>query len=316
MNPARSTDSCQRPVRSRTPPSTSAPKPPKKASELRSASATARWRITAGSMMGLGWRRERRTRPAPATTANAKAPMIRALVQPQSEPSTMAATRLATAMVRRAAPSEVGLVGVGVTDLVEHAHAEHERHQGERQVDEEDPAPAGLDQQPADRGAEGGGRAADGRPQADRRTLALGTEGRQQQTEGGGQHEGAADRLQDPGADQELERRGEGAEGGGGGEDGQPEQEGPLAAGPVGPAAGRHQDRGEDDGVGAQHPRQRAQALAVVGGRDAGEGDVDDEQVERRQEHPGEDDQGGQDRAGHAWSPWLGSLGVLSCNEL
>ncbi len=113
MNPARSTDSCQRPVRSRTPPSTSAPKPPKKASELRSASATARWRMTAGSMMGLGCRMDRRTRPAPARTASAKAPMIRALVQPQSEPSTMAATRLATATVRRTAPTRSDLWASG-----------------------------------------------------------------------------------------------------------------------------------------------------------------------------------------------------------
>ena len=97
-----------------------------------------------------------------------------------------------------------------------------------------------------------------------------------------------------------LERRGDGAEGGGGGEDGQAEQEGPLAPGPVGPAAGRHQGGGEDDGVGAEHPRQRAQALAVEGGRDAGEGDVDDEEVERGQEHARQHDQGGQDRPGGA----------------
>ena len=54
MNPARSTGSCQTPVRKRTPPSTMAPKPAKKTSELTSASATARWRMTAGSMIGLG----------------------------------------------------------------------------------------------------------------------------------------------------------------------------------------------------------------------------------------------------------------------
>ena len=195
-------------------------------------------------------------------------------------------------------PEEVGLVRIGVTDLLERAHAEHERHHGEGQVDEEDPAPAGLDQQAADRRAERSGRTADGGPQADRRTLAGGTERRQQQAERGGQHQGAADRLQHAGADQELEGRGDGTEGGRRGEDGQSEQEGPLAAGPVGPTAGRHQDGGEDDGVGAEHPRQRAQALAVVRGRDAGEGDVDDEQVERREEHARQDDQGGQDRPG------------------
>ena len=54
MNPARRTDSCQTPVRNSTPPRTRAPKPLKKASELTSASATARCRTTAGSMTGLG----------------------------------------------------------------------------------------------------------------------------------------------------------------------------------------------------------------------------------------------------------------------
>ena len=71
-------------------------------------------------------------------------------------------------------PDEVGLLGVGVPHLVERADAQHECDQGEGQVDEEHPAPAGLDQQPADRGPEGGGRSADGRPQADGRPLALG----------------------------------------------------------------------------------------------------------------------------------------------
>ena len=113
MNPARSTDSCQTPVSKRTPPSTSAPKPPKKASELRSARATARWRITAGSRMGLGWRNERAASHAPDTSASAKAPMMRGLVQPQSEPWTMAATTLATETESRPAPSRSALWAAG-----------------------------------------------------------------------------------------------------------------------------------------------------------------------------------------------------------
>ena len=102
-------------------------------------------------------------------------------------------------------------------------------------------------------------------------------------------------------ADEEAQRGGEGAQGGGGGEDGQPEEEGPLAPGPVGPAAGRHQGGGEDDGVGAEHPRQGAQALAVEVRRDAGEGDVDDEEVQRGQEHAGQHDER---RSG--WAGWPG----------
>ena len=128
-----------------------------------------------------------------------------------------------------------------------------------------------------------------------------------------GSIERAAGGLEDAGADQELERRGDGAQRRRGGEDGQADEEGPLAAGPVGPAPGRHEGGGEDDGVGAEHPGQRAEALAVEGGRDAREGDVDDEQVERGQEHPRQHDEGGQRRAGAAAAPTGGpARSVLS----
>ena len=193
---------------------------------------------------------------------------------------------------------EVGLVGGRVAHLVQEAEPEDEGQHAEGQVDEEHPAPAHLDQQPADGRAEGRRRAPDGRPQADGGPFALRTEGGQQQSERGGQHERAAARLQHPGPDEEAERGSDGAQRRGGGEHGQPEEEGPLAPGPVGPAPGRDEGGREDDRVGAQHPRKRAQALAVVSGRDAGEGDVDDEEVERGQEHAGQDDQGGQRRPG------------------
>ena len=90
----------------------------------------------------------------------------------------------------------------------------------------------------------------------------------------------------------------QGAQGRGGGEDGQADEEGPLAPGPVGPAPRRDQGGGEDDGVGAQDPGERAQALAVEALRDAGKGDVDDEEVQRGEEHPGQHDQGGQGGTG------------------
>ena len=113
MKPARRIDSCQTPVRNSTPPSTSAPNPPKKTSELTSARATARCRMTAGSRIGFGWRNERTTSQAPDTAAMANPPTIRALSQPQSVPSTMAATRLATDTESSAAPSRSALCAAG-----------------------------------------------------------------------------------------------------------------------------------------------------------------------------------------------------------
>ncbi len=298
MKPVRRTDSCHTPVRKRTPPRTSAPKPLKKARELRSASATARWRMTAGSRIGFGWPNERSTSPVPVSAVSAKAPRTArarpAPVGTLDEPCHQARHRH-----REEARSEqVRLAGRGVAHLVQQADAEDERHDAEGQVDQEHPAPARLDQQPADRGTECGGRAADGRPQADGRPLPLRPESREEQPERGGEHERAATRLQDPGGDEEAQRRGDGTQCGGRREDGQPEQECLLAPGPIGPAAGGHERGGEDDGVGAEHPRQRAEGLTVVGGRDAREGDVDDEQIERGQEHPRQDDQGGQRRPG------------------
>ena len=145
-------------------------------------------------------------------------------------------------------------------------------------------------------GPKRGGGTPDRRPQPDGGPLAPGAEGGKEQPEGGGEHERAAGRLQHVGGDEEAERRGDGAQRGRGGEDGQTDEEGLLAPGAVGPAAGGHQRGGEDDRVGAQHPRQRAQALAVEAGRDAREGDVDDEEVEGGQEDPRQDDQGGQGR--------------------
>ena len=179
MKPARSTDSCQTPVRKRTPPSTSAPKPPKKASELRSASATARWRMTAGSMIGLGWRKERSDEPGArhggqregAEDPRAGPAPVRAL----DDGGDQAGHR--DGQQRRA--EQVGLVGLGVPDLVEQCGRRRTSattakgrltRKTQRQLAWTSSPPIG--------GPEGGGRATDGRPQADGRALALGTERR------------------------------------------------------------------------------------------------------------------------------------------
>ena len=137
----------------------------------------------------------------------------------------------------------------------------------EGQVDQEHPAPADLHQQAADGGPEGGCRAPDGRPQTDGGALALGAEGGQEQSEGGRAASSAPPVAWSTRAPTRKPSDGrQRAQGGRGGEDGQADEEGLLAPGPVGPAPGGDEGGREDDRVGAEHPRQRAEALAVEGG--------------------------------------------------
>ena len=73
---------------------------------------------------------------------------------------------------------QVGLVGFRIAHLAQQAKAEDEGEHAEGQVHQEDPAPAHLDQEPADGRTEGGRGPADGGPQPDGGALALGAEGR------------------------------------------------------------------------------------------------------------------------------------------
>ena len=69
-------------------------------------------------------------------------------------------------------------VGAGVPRLRHEALREPDGQRGERQVDEEDPAPRGVvDQQPADQRADGRGDPAEARPGTDRAAAVLGREG-------------------------------------------------------------------------------------------------------------------------------------------
>ena len=52
----------------------------------------------------------------------------------------------------------------------------------------------------------------------------------------------------------------------------------------VGEPAGRHEQGGDDDEVAVEHPGERVPARAREGGRDVGEGDVDDRRVEEGEE--------------------------------
>ena len=156
------------------------------------------------------------------------------------------------------------------------------------QVDEEHPAPAdGVDEEAADRGAEGGGHGAHRAPDGDgdRDPLAGRRpqhEGQRRRCEGGG-----ADRLHEAAGDQERRRSGasphsaeaivntsEAAE------------EHPLAAPSVGEPARRHQQGGEHQRVAGEDPRHRVRADVGERRLDGAEGDEQDLGVEEHHEDP------------------------------
>ena len=209
MKPARRTDSCHTPVRKQD-----------AAEHQRAEAAEEGERAEVGQRHGavadhrrlddgVGVAERAHDQPrARRRAASAKAPTMRALVQPQSEPSTMAATRLATDDREQAGAEQVGLVGVRVPHLVEQADARRRaRARLKGRLTRKTQRQLTWTRRPPI----GGPKAAAAPPTADHRPMAAplrcGAEGGQEQAERGGQHQGAADRLQDTGADQELERR-------------------------------------------------------------------------------------------------------------
>ena len=112
--------------------------------------------------------------------------------------------------------------------------------------------------------------------------LGLG-EGDRQQREGGRRHDGGEGALEGPGAEEHGRVLGQAAQGRGGGEADQADDEHPLAAEVVGDAAAEEQQPGEGQGVGGQHP-------LAVGRRDVqgtlgrGQGDDDHGGVEHHHE--------------------------------
>ena len=141
-------------------------------------------------------------------------------------------------------------------------------------------------EQAADRRAQAGGQRCRGAPQSDRVGPALGGEGRDDQRQRGRHQHGRAEGLHDAGADEEADRRREGADHRGDREDQDTPDERASPADQVGHPAERDQERREDDVVGVQDPRQVADRGVRERLADAGERDVDDRGVEERQERP------------------------------
>ena len=137
---------------------------------------------------------------------------------------------------------------------------------------------------PAQRGSEarrdGRGRA----PQPDGVGTPLLGERLDDQRQGRRDQQRRAERLHDPGGDQELDGRGGRAQGGRHGEQRDAGDERAAPAQQVGQPAADDQERGEDDVVGVEHPGQAADRRVGERLPDRGERDVDDGRVEEREE--------------------------------
>ncbi len=172
----------------------------------------------------------------------------------------------------------------GVADLLEEADRDVEHHEADGEVDEEDPVPARLHEQAADRRAGRGRDRAGRRPDRHRAAALLGRERGEHERQRRGQERGGAGGLQGAGGDEQGDGVRRGAQDGGEQEDGQAADEDALAPDEVGQAAERDEQRGDDDRIGVQHPRQRGVARPREALLDVREGDVDDEEVEAREE--------------------------------
>ena len=222
---------------------------------------------------------------APHTTEAASRPRNDAEPQPHSGALTSASATSPTAAARNPAPRMSGRPDTFGSLLSGTTRTARKRRHAHRHVDPEHPAPVDLHQGAADHRSEC-------RPQGAHRgpgAQGFGPNGRryrgQQQRQRRGHHRPGARCLDDPGRDQRGHPGRQPAQHRAEAEQDQPAREEPPPPDPVGPPAGRHQDRGEHDRVGVEHPGQRAQAGARVIPAVVGERQVDDEQVQAGHEH-------------------------------
>ena len=219
----------------------------------------------------------------------------------------------------RPPPVEVAR-GVRVTRLGDVPQRDQHRDRGERQVDQEDPAPARVvDQRTADERADRRRDPAQPGPRADRRCPVLGRERALDHCQASGGEQGAADPLQHPGRDQDLGVGRQSAERGGRGEPDHPDHEDPPPAEAVPERATEQDQARQRQQIAVRHPLELGEGrLEVLADRP--QRDVDDRPVEER--HPRAEDRRGDDRAtGHGTHPnrfWVRtghtSKGSLPCH--
>ena len=244
--------------------------------------------------------------PAPPSSAT-----IWALSQPSSLPRSSARISRNRPPVSVSRPPKSTRRAIASLDSDDVGAGDRQAGEAERDVDEEDPAPAqAAGQRAADERADGEGGADRGAVGGQRTAALLGARERVgQQRERDGEHDRAADALHRTGGVEEGDVAGHGAEQRRDGEERQAIGEQAAAAEAVGQRAGGEHGRGEGEGVGVDDPLQAVEVGVEVTG-DLGERGVDDGDVEH--EHRGGGTDHGERPAlglGHERSPW----GAGSC---
>ena len=165
----------------------------------------------------------------------------------------------------------------------------------ERQVDEKDgPPEPEIGENAAEGGSDDGDQRGDRRPGADGPTPALGGDARGDDRETARDHQGPAEPLDGPGADQEADGRRETAGAGGGGEEEYSRPEYPPASQAVAEASPHEDERSQDHQIDIGHPEElrprRAKARLYDGESHVERGTVDEGHARRqyrRGENPG-----------------------------
>jgi hypothetical protein len=157
------------------------------------------------------------------------------------------------------------LLGRRVPRLVDDEPGDDDRQDADGNVDEEDPVPADvLCDETADQRSDRQGQRGDARPDADRHPALPRREGGGDDRERGGVHEGRADALDDPRADQDLRATGQAAGERGAREDDEPDDEDAPPAEQVGQLPAREHEHAEGERVAVEHPLELGDPDAEV----------------------------------------------------
>ena len=156
----------------------------------------------------------------------------------------------------------------------------------ERQVDQEDPAPAGvLHQEAAQERTDGGGDAAETGPGADRLGAVVADERPLDHRQAAGREQGSAHALEDAGRDQHLGGRRDAAQERCEREPDRPDHEDPASTEPVAERAAEQDEAGEREQVAVGDPLQLGQRRVEVL-TDGVQGHVHDGAVQHRHARP------------------------------
>ncbi len=237
------------------------------------------------SSIGSAVKRSLMKKPTMRTAAPASRLTVVALPQPKSLPRTSANTKQEEAHREGDEAHPVDPTRAQVLRLGDLGERDEHGDGADGHVHEEDPAPAdATGDGAADERADGDGAADDGAVDAEGRAAVASGEGRRNERERGGEHDGAADALHGAGQVEHQGRGREPADQRGQREDDEADGEDLPPPVDVARHSGRQQEGGQRQRIGVHHPLQVREAR-VQRRLDVRERHVHDRDVE--QEHEG-----------------------------